>query len=460
MVRDPGSGKYRRARLFVLTLGYSRKSVRLLVMRSSTRVWAELHERAFRRLGAVPKVIVLDNLREGVLAPDIYDPTLNPLYRDCLAHYGVVALPCRVRDPDRKGKVESSDRPHPADAAQGPSLRDARGGAGVSRTAGRPTGPTPASTAPPSAKWRRCLPKRSRCCERSRSSPSVSTSTATAPCTSTDTSRWRAPTTPCRPVTSAEVLWVQWDDYQRADPRSEERSCSFASTCDTERETTAPQDEDRPPRMPRGTQDLLFARRASGQTHRRRWPRRSTAARSEHGVRRILGVLVARPQVRSPCRRRCLRRGDRARRADLPLRAPLPRAPSARAAPAATNRSADPRAHPLPKRHQPSHPGGGMMNLVELQRSLRQLRLGGMAHALEPRILEAQSSQIAPIDFLSTLVSDELTVRADRLLQRRIKHARVSRAGQDPRRLRLRLQQEDESPPRLRARHRPIRRSA
>ena len=51
--------------------------------------------------------VVLDNLREGVLTPDVYDPTLNPLYRDVLAHYGVVALPCRVRDPDRKGKVES-----------------------------------------------------------------------------------------------------------------------------------------------------------------------------------------------------------------------------------------------------------------------------------------------------------------------------------------------------------------
>ena len=35
MVRDPQTGKYRRTRLFVLTLGYSRKSVRLLVFRSS-----------------------------------------------------------------------------------------------------------------------------------------------------------------------------------------------------------------------------------------------------------------------------------------------------------------------------------------------------------------------------------------------------------------------------------------
>ncbi len=107
MVRDAQSGKYRRTRLFVLTLGYSRKSVRLLVWRSSSRVWAELHERAFRRLGGCPRLIVLDNLREGVLVADIYDPTLNPLFRDVLAHYGVVAMPCRINDPDRKGKVEA-----------------------------------------------------------------------------------------------------------------------------------------------------------------------------------------------------------------------------------------------------------------------------------------------------------------------------------------------------------------
>ena len=107
MVRDPQTGKYRRTRLFVLTLGCSRKSVRLLTFRSSARTWAELHEKAFRRLGGVPRVVVLDNLREGVLTPDVHDPSLNPLYRDVLHHYGAVALPCRVRDPDRKGKVEA-----------------------------------------------------------------------------------------------------------------------------------------------------------------------------------------------------------------------------------------------------------------------------------------------------------------------------------------------------------------
>ncbi len=107
LVRDPQTGKHRRTRLFVLTLGFSRKCVRLLCFHSSSRTWAELHERAFRRLGGTTRVVIPDNLKEGVLTPDIYDPALNPLYRDVLAHYGAVAMPCRIRDPDRKGKVES-----------------------------------------------------------------------------------------------------------------------------------------------------------------------------------------------------------------------------------------------------------------------------------------------------------------------------------------------------------------
>jgi hypothetical protein len=91
----------------VLTLGYSRKSVRLLTFQSSARIWAELHEQAFHRLGGATRLVVMDNLREGVLKPDIYDPALNPLYRDMLGHYGAVALPCRVTHADRKGKVDS-----------------------------------------------------------------------------------------------------------------------------------------------------------------------------------------------------------------------------------------------------------------------------------------------------------------------------------------------------------------
>lgn len=101
MVRDAATGRYRRPRLSVLTLGYSRKAVRLLTWASSSQAWAKLHERSFRRLGGTPRVVVLDKLKEGVLRPDIYEPTLNPHYREVLAHYGVVAVLCRIRNPDR-----------------------------------------------------------------------------------------------------------------------------------------------------------------------------------------------------------------------------------------------------------------------------------------------------------------------------------------------------------------------
>jgi DNA replication protein DnaC len=63
------------------------------------------------------------------------------------------------------------------------------------------------------------------------------------------------------------------------------------------------------------------------------------------------------------------------------------------------------------------------MNLIELERALRQLRLGGMAAVLETRLRQAQVEPMAPIDLISCLVSDELMRRADRLLERRRKQA-------------------------------------
>src|SRR5262250_2181232 len=63
------------------------------------------------------------------------------------------------------------------------------------------------------------------------------------------------------------------------------------------------------------------------------------------------------------------------------------------------------------------------MNVIELDRALRQLRLGGMAAVLETRLHQAQVEPMPPIDFLSCLVADELNRRGDRLLERRKKQA-------------------------------------
>ena len=108
LTRVPGGDNYRRPRLFVATLRYSRSSFRCVVWKSSQQVWAELHERAFRHFGGCPQYVVLDNLKEGVIKPDLYEPELNPVYAATLAHYGAVADPARVRDPNRKGTVENA----------------------------------------------------------------------------------------------------------------------------------------------------------------------------------------------------------------------------------------------------------------------------------------------------------------------------------------------------------------
>ena len=119
LTRYPASSRYRKPRLFVMTLRYSRRSFRCVVWKSSSEVWARLHEEAFRYFGGCPQYVVLDNLKEGVIKPDIYEPELNRVYAAMLEHYGVVADPARVRDPNRKGTVESAIQHTQATALKG-----------------------------------------------------------------------------------------------------------------------------------------------------------------------------------------------------------------------------------------------------------------------------------------------------------------------------------------------------
>lgn len=101
-------GRYKRPYLFVMTLKFSGKSFRKVVWKTNQETWARLHEEAFRAMGGCSRYVVLDNLKEGVIRPDIYAPELNSVYAAMLAHHGAVADPCRVRDPNRKGTVENA----------------------------------------------------------------------------------------------------------------------------------------------------------------------------------------------------------------------------------------------------------------------------------------------------------------------------------------------------------------
>jgi hypothetical protein len=102
------SGKYRRPRLFIMTLKYSGRAFRKVVWNSSKETWCRLHEEAFRYFSGSTQYVMLDNLKEGVIKPDLYEPDLNPLYAAMLKHYSVVPDPARVGDSNRKGTVENA----------------------------------------------------------------------------------------------------------------------------------------------------------------------------------------------------------------------------------------------------------------------------------------------------------------------------------------------------------------
>ena len=88
--------KYRRPRLFIMTLKHSGRAFRKAAWNSSKETWARLHEEAYQYFGGCTQYVTLDNLKEGVIKPDIYEPELNPLYAVMLQHYDVVADPARL----------------------------------------------------------------------------------------------------------------------------------------------------------------------------------------------------------------------------------------------------------------------------------------------------------------------------------------------------------------------------
>jgi hypothetical protein len=88
-------------------LSHSRKGYSEAVYRQTTDEFIRCLEDAFAHFGGVPKTLVLDNLKAGVLQPDWFDPDLNPKLRSFAAHYGLAVLPTRPRTPRHKGKIES-----------------------------------------------------------------------------------------------------------------------------------------------------------------------------------------------------------------------------------------------------------------------------------------------------------------------------------------------------------------
>ena len=104
------NGKNRKLYVFVMTLSHSRYRYVEFTFSQDQVSWAQVHINAFNFFGGVPNRIILDNLKAGVIKPDIYDPTLNETYSELSRFYGFTIDPAKVYKPEHKGKVERSIR--------------------------------------------------------------------------------------------------------------------------------------------------------------------------------------------------------------------------------------------------------------------------------------------------------------------------------------------------------------
>lgn len=102
-------GRKRKVRppLLRVVLSHSRKGYSETVETQAAEDFIRCLENAFWSFGGVPKTVVIDNLKAGVLQADWFDPTITPKFAAFAQHYGFVVLPAKPYTPRHKGKVEA-----------------------------------------------------------------------------------------------------------------------------------------------------------------------------------------------------------------------------------------------------------------------------------------------------------------------------------------------------------------
>ena len=107
LMPSPQNGKKKKAWAFNMRLSYSRLDYYEIVFDQKVETFIQCHENAFRSFGGITKVVKIDNLKAGILEAHFYEPIYQRLYKQFADHHGFYVLPCRVRQPQEKGKVES-----------------------------------------------------------------------------------------------------------------------------------------------------------------------------------------------------------------------------------------------------------------------------------------------------------------------------------------------------------------
>lgn len=104
---NPETGEFRGAQIFVAVMGGSNYTFAEATLSQQLEDWVMSHVRAFQFFGAVPDIIVPDNLKSATTRACKYDPDLNPTYQQFAAHYNVAIIPARPLRPKDKAKAEN-----------------------------------------------------------------------------------------------------------------------------------------------------------------------------------------------------------------------------------------------------------------------------------------------------------------------------------------------------------------
>jgi hypothetical protein len=107
IIYDELTGKESKAWIFVIVLGFSRDAYYEIVRNQNIQTWCNCHIHAFEHFGGVPKIIIPDNLKSGIIKASFLDPIANKSYADLARHYNFQINPCIPATPEHKGKVES-----------------------------------------------------------------------------------------------------------------------------------------------------------------------------------------------------------------------------------------------------------------------------------------------------------------------------------------------------------------
>ncbi len=108
LIVDTQTGELRKTWIFVMTLAWSRHMYAQFIWDQSTATWLSCHRRAFEWFNGVPKRVIIDNPKCAITKACYHDPDVQRAYGECAEDYGFLIAPCPVREPKKKGRVESN----------------------------------------------------------------------------------------------------------------------------------------------------------------------------------------------------------------------------------------------------------------------------------------------------------------------------------------------------------------